>query len=67
MVNLGETDQLPGGAGVTINGKNQTFTQDQETILATALGTVCNSIFGTGNTTPDFSSFGAAPSASPAP
>lgn len=36
-----------------VNGMTPTFTEKQNDILATALGTVCNRLFGVGNTTPD--------------
>lgn len=47
--------EFPGVSGLVINGMTPTFTEQQNTIIADALGTVCNRLFGVGNTTPDFS------------
>lgn len=47
--------EFPGVSGLVMNGMTPTFTEQQNTIIADALGTVCNRLFGVGNTTPDFS------------
>jgi len=53
-VSIGTSIQLPDLPAIT-DGHSPTFTEDQNTLIALALGTVCNRIFGTGNTTPDLS------------
>jgi len=47
--------QIPGVSALVMNGMSPTFTEKQNDIVAIALGTVCNRLFGTGNTTPDLS------------
>jgi len=44
--------QLPGTASLVVNG-SLTLTDAQDAVVAEALGTVCNRIFGSGNTTPN--------------
>jgi len=53
-VSVGEAIQIPGVDALVVNGTLD-LTEAQDDILATALGTVCNRLFGTGNTTPDLS------------
>lgn len=56
-VSIGTETQLPDLPAST-DGSSPTFTEDQNTLIAQALGTVCNRIFGVGNTTPDLSGLG---------
>lgn len=44
--------QIPAVAKLVVNGKLD-LSEAQNTVLATALGTVCNRVFGTGNTQPN--------------
>ena len=49
-------DDVPAAAALIVGGHSITLTPTQETAVAVALGTVCNRIFRSGNTTPDWSS-----------
>lgn len=54
-VSTASTVQFPGASTkLILNGSNH-VTEAQNTVLATALGTLCNRLFGTGNTTVDLS------------
>jgi hypothetical protein len=53
-VSIGTISQLPGSDAMITDGTLHEGPA-QETVVATALGTVCNRLFGTGSTTPDFS------------
>ena len=53
-VTLGSDTQLPGVDKLIVNG-TLNLTDAQNAVVAAALGTVCNHIFGSGNTTPDLS------------
>lgn len=53
-VTIGADDQIP-GTDKLVTGGNLNITDAQKAIVATALGTVCNRIFGSGDTTPDLS------------
>ena len=48
-------DQIPAAAGLIKGGHSITLTASQSNGVATALGTLCNRIFGGGSTTPDLS------------
>ncbi len=47
-------DDVPAAAALLVGGHSITLTPTQETAVATALGAVCNRIFGSGNTIPDW-------------
>lgn len=53
-VALGTDTQLPGVDKLIVNG-TLNLTDAQNAVVAAALGTVCNHIFGSGNMTPDLS------------
>jgi len=53
-VSLGTNTEIPGTDALIQNGSLD-LTETQDGIIAEALGTVCNRIFGSGNTTPDLS------------
>ena len=53
-VSIGTDTQIPGSDKLVVNG-TLNFTDAQNAVVAAALGTVCNHIFGSGNTTPDLS------------
>jgi hypothetical protein len=53
-VSLSEAIEIPGVDALVVGGKLD-LTEDQNVIIAKALGTVCNRIFGAGNTEPDLS------------
>jgi hypothetical protein len=60
-VSLGSDEDVPGVAAIeSANNGTSTLTEAQNNTIAEALGTVCNRIFGSGNTTPDLSSLAAA-------
>ena len=48
-------DEIPAASSLIVDGHSITLTGPQEDIVATALGTLCNKIFGSGPTTPDLS------------
>jgi hypothetical protein len=50
----GTETQIPGADALIVNG-TLNLTDAQNAVIAAALGTVCNRVFGTGNTTPDLS------------
>lgn len=49
-------DDVPAAAKLIVGGHSITLTPTQQTAVAEALGTVCNRIFGSGSTTPDWTS-----------
>jgi len=53
-VSVSEAIEVP-GVDALVMGGTLNLTESQNVILAEALGTVCNRLFGTGNTTPDLS------------
>jgi hypothetical protein len=53
-VSLGTDTQLPGVDKLVVNG-TLNLTDAQNAVVAAALGTVCDHIFGSGNMTPDLS------------
>lgn len=53
-VSIADATQVPGVAALVVNGTLD-LTEGQDAIIAAALGTVCNRIFGSGNVTPELS------------
>ena len=53
-VSIAAAVQVPGVSALVVNG-SLNLTEGQDTIIAEALGTVCNRIFRSGNTKPDLS------------
>ncbi|HEV2639571.1 MAG TPA: hypothetical protein VGX23_30825 [Actinocrinis sp.] len=53
-VSIGTDTQLPGSDKLVVDG-TLNLTDAQNAVVAAALGTVCNHLFGSGNTTPDLS------------
>lgn len=49
-------DDVPAAASLIVGGHSITLTSVQQDTVATAIGTVCNRVFGSGNTTPDLNS-----------
>lgn len=48
-------DQIPAASAMIVDGHSITLTAPQQDAVATALGTICNRLFGSGSTTPDLS------------
>jgi hypothetical protein len=60
-VSLGADDSIPGVSAIeSANDGTGTLSEAENSTIATALGTLCNRIYGSGNTTPDLSSLAAA-------